>query len=190
KWLHPTDGVDPAGSHPDFHTTFFTPGDDDSAWKSGKDSADPNGGFGYGADFNGVNIGLPPEETHRHTAYFRHRFTTDKPHARLELRCQRDDALIVYLDGVEVLRDNLPAGPEAYLHSATIPQGPNNDGVIHRFPIRGTLAPGTHLLAISLHNTELPSSDLRIGGITLVEAAEEPKQEQASGKKASAPTPQ
>ena len=187
KWLHPTDGVDPAVSHPNFHKTFFMTGYDDSAWKSGKDSADPNGGFGYGPGFNGVNIGLPPDENHRHTAYFRHRFTTDKPHARLELRCQRDDAIIVYLDGVEVLRDNLTAGPEAYLLAASIPQGPDNDGVIHRFPIPGTLAPGPHLLAISVHNTELPSSDLRLGGITLVQTAEELKPPQGSTKNTSVP---
>ena len=162
----------------------------DSAWKSGKDNAAPNGGFGYGSGFNGVDIGLPPDENHRHSAYFRHRFTTDKPHARLELRCQRDDALIVYLDGVDVLRDNLPAGPEAYLLSATRPQRADNDGVVHRFPIPGTLASGTHLLAISVHNTELPSSDLRIGGITLVETADEPKPPQDSTKKTSAPASQ
>jgi len=175
KWLHPTDGVDPAVSQTNFHTAFFTSGYDDSAWKSSKDSAAPNGGFGYGSGFNGVDIGLPPDETHRHSAYFRHRFTTDKSHTRLELRCQRDDAIIVYLDGVEVLRDNLPAGPEAYLLSATIPQPPDNDGVVHRFAIPVTLAPGQHVLAISVHNTELPSSDLRLGGITLVETAEEPQ---------------
>ena len=166
--------MDPVASQPNFHVTFFTPGYDDSAWKSGKDSADPNGGFGYGSGFHGVDIGLPPDENHRHSAYFRLRFTTDKAHARLELRCQRDDAIIVYLDGVEVLRDNLPASPEGYLLAATIPQRPDNDGVIHRFPIPGALAPGQHLLAISVHNTELPSSDLRVGGITLVETAKEP----------------
>jgi tetratricopeptide (TPR) repeat protein len=175
KWLHPVDGVDPATGHSDFHTTFFTTGFDDSAWKSGKDSADPDGGFGYGPGFTGIDIGLPPDETQRHSAYFRHRFTTDKPHASLELRGQRDDAIIVYLDGKEVLRDNLPAGPDAYLLSATVPQRSDNDGVVHRFPIPGTLAPGEHLLAISVHNTKLPSSDLRLGGVTLVETAEEPK---------------
>ena len=32
-----------------------------------------------------------------------------------------------------------------------------------------TLPAGEHVLSISLHNTEAPSSDLRIGRITLVE---------------------
>ena len=73
--------------------------------------------------------------------------------------------------------------------SATVPQGPENDGVIHRFPIPGTLAPGDHLLAISVHNTELPSSDLRIGGVTLVETAEEQKPPQDSREKNPVPSP-
>ena len=184
KWLHPTDGVDPAGKDADFHTTFFAPGFDDSAWKRGKDSVDPNGGFGYGRDFSGLDIGKPEDETHRHSAYFRHRFTTDKPHASLELRCQRDDALIIYLDGKEVLRENLPAGPDTYLLAATASQGEENDTVVHRFPFPGTLEPGKHLLAISVHNTEKASSDLRLGGVTLVETGAEAKPEQDRGKQA------
>ncbi len=188
RWLHPVDGVDPAEADADFHTTFFTAGYDDSGWKTDKDSTNPNGGFGYGRDFAGVDIGMPEDETHRHTAWFRHRFTTDKAHASLELRCQRDDALIVYLDGKEVLRDNLPQGPDAYLLSATTPQKPDNDGVVHRFQIPGTLEPGEHILAISVHNTELPSSDLRLGGITLVETGAEAKPPQDGGNQAPAPT--
>ena len=184
KWLHPNDGVDPAGKDADFHTTFFAPGFDDSAWKTGKDSADPNGGFGYGRYFSGLDIGKPEDETHRRGAWFRHRFTTDKPHSSLELRCQRDDALIVYLDGKEVLRDNLPAGPDTYLLAATASQGEENDGVVHTFPIPSTLKPGEHVLAISVHNTEKASSDLRLGGITLVETGAEAKPGQDRGKQA------
>ena len=48
KWLHSSEGVDPAGDDEDFHTTFYTADFDDSKWKSGKDKAGPHGGFGYG----------------------------------------------------------------------------------------------------------------------------------------------
>jgi len=181
KWLHPTDGTDPAGTDPDFHTTFFSLTYNDSSWKSGKDSGDPAGGFGYGRGFNGVEIGTPENEAHRRTAWFRHRFTTDKAHGSLQLRCQRDDAIIVYLDGREVLRDNLPAGPDAFGLFAVVPQGAKNDGVVHRFPLPGTLETGEHLLAISLHNAAPPSSDLRIGAITLVETGTEARPPQDSG---------
>jgi tetratricopeptide (TPR) repeat protein len=169
KWLHPIDGRDPAETTAGFHTAFFRPDFDDSKWKAGTDSADPNGGFGYGLNFTGLSIGKPEDMIHRRTAYFRHVFKTDKAHDHLELRCRRDDGIIVYLDGKEVVRDNLPAGPDAYQLSATRAQGPDNDGVIHRFPIPGTLAAGDHILAVSVHNTAQPSSDLYLGGVTLAE---------------------
>ena len=127
------------------------------------------GGFGYGDVFDGVDIGKPEDEAHRHTAYFRHAFTTDTEHAHLELRCQRDDGIIVYLDGKEVVRDNVEPGEEAYLLHSTAFMGVEDDGVVHRFPIPGTLAAGTHTLAISVHNTAEDSSDLYLGGVTLVE---------------------
>src|SRR5829696_9342083 len=45
KWLHPTDGVDPASTNKDFHKTFMKADFDDSKWNTAKDSAGPNGGF-------------------------------------------------------------------------------------------------------------------------------------------------
>ncbi len=105
----------------------------------------------------------------RRTAYFRHAFTTDKPHSNLELRCRRDDGIIVYLDGKEILRDNTEAGPDAWQLPAKTTIGPGDDSVVQHFPVPGTLAAGKHLLAISVHNTAQPSTDLRLGGVTLVD---------------------
>ncbi|MFN0126298.1 MAG: hypothetical protein ACKV19_06390 [Verrucomicrobiales bacterium] len=68
KWFHPTDGVDSAADDADFHATFFAADYDDSTWKTGQDNADPSGGFGCGRDFAGVDIGMPEDETHRHSA--------------------------------------------------------------------------------------------------------------------------
>ncbi len=169
KWRHPTDGKDPAESTTGFHTAFFLPDFDDSAWKTGQDSDEPDGGFGYGLNFNGLSIGKPEGMKDRRTAYFRHAFTTDKPHSNLELRCRRDDGIIVYLDGKEILRDNTEAGPDAWMLSAKTPIGPGDDSVVQRFPVPGTLAAGKHLVAISVHNTAQPSTDLRLGGVTLLE---------------------
>ena len=84
------------------------------------------------------------------------------------LRCWRDDGIVVYLDGREVLRDNVEPGPEGYLLPAMQTMSGHNDGLELQFPIAGSLAPGPHLLAISLHNTANASSDLLLGGIKLV----------------------
>ena len=65
--------------------------------------------------------------------------------------------------------NNVKPGDEAYLLPATTMMGLENDGVPHRLPIPGTLAPGPHTLAISVHNISGASSDLYLGGVTLVE---------------------
>ena len=173
RWLHPLDGVDPAESDPDFHQLFYQPQYDDSSWQSGSDSAEPTGGFGYGDDdddFTGVDIGTPQSKELGKSAYFRHAFTTDREFTNLELHCRLDDGLIAYLDGTEVARDNMLAGYGAYSLPARFTVSDNEEENLIRIPLAGvTLSPGEHVLAISVHNTENPSSDLRIGAISLVE---------------------
>ena len=164
KWLHPSDGKDPAAGTPGFHETFFLPGFDDAAWNAGAMQGD---GFGYGEGFAGVDIGTPVP-AHRHTAYFRHRFRTDKPLTQLEIRAQRDDGVIIYFDGKPVCRDNMKEGPEAWLLAAGEPVSDADEGVTLAWPVPGELPAGDHVLAISVHNVSGSSSDLRLGGVSLV----------------------
>ena len=173
RWLHPVDGVDPAEADPDFHRIFHRPDFDDSGWNEGTDGQGEYGGFGYGDDwFTGVDIGTPAEKGLSKAAYFRHGFTTDEPFSNLELRCQRDDGMVVYLDGEEVARVNMKEGEESFELAAEFAVGDAAETTVFRLPLKGvTLRPGEHLLAISVHNTESPSSDLRIAEITLVEVA-------------------
>ncbi len=167
RYLHPTDGVDPAKKDPDFQTTFMQPDFDDTAWKSGADKPGPHGGFGYGeADFTGVDLGKPKNRDHRKTAYLRHRFATNDPMGRLVLKLQRDDAVIVYLDGKQVVRDNI-VGPEAYDLGATRTTSGDDETFVETYQLAAELAPGKHLLAIALHNRSGGSSDLRVAEISL-----------------------
>ncbi len=177
RWLHPVDGVDPAKADPDFHRTFFAPDFDDASWQTGQDRDGTTGGFGYGDEsFKGVDLGTPTVAANNdgkrqgYSAYFRHRFTTVTKHTHLELRCQRDDGIIVYLDGKEMARDNMSDGEEAYRLPAVSAVGNQSETTVYRIPLPGALPAGDHVLAISLHNPENASSDLRIGGITLVES--------------------
>jgi hypothetical protein len=178
KWLHPTDGKDPAEADSDFHTTFYATDFDDSKWQEGKDKPGPSGGFGYGDQdeqrgFEGVDLGTPVATEDRNPAYFRLKFKTEKPFELLKLKCQRDDGLIVFLDGKEVTRNNMPKGDEAFnLFSSETVSGDGETEVIS-MPFKKKLEPGEHLLAISLHNRAGPSSDLRIAEISLETATEE-----------------
>jgi WD40 repeat protein/tetratricopeptide (TPR) repeat protein len=172
RWLNPIDGVDPQDSVPDFHKRFFLPDFDDSSWRIGRDQLGETGGFGYGKEgFTGVEIGTP-EKGNRHSAYFRHTFKTRKTYSNLELRCQFEGGIIVYLDGKEVTRSNI-VGEDSYRLTASDAIEGAEETKIRSFLIGGELPPGEHVLAISLHNSSAASSDLRIGEITLVELAKE-----------------
>ncbi|MBM4155066.1 MAG: hypothetical protein FJ221_08555 [Lentisphaerae bacterium] len=165
KWLHPTDGVDPAGAEPGFHEKFSTLAFDDSKWASGKDSPEAGGGFGYG-DPVGVTWDTPEKEN-RKTGYLRRKFTTKQAMKDLVLSLQRDDGVIVYLDGREAGRDNMADGPEAYALVASAIVSGEDERTPVEVRLSGELPAGEHVLAISLHNRDGGSTDLRAAGITL-----------------------
>ena len=78
---------------------------DDSSWPVGQAQ------LGYGGDGEKTTIGTGPHPTLKAmTAYFRTTFHVDQPeqHSRLVFRLLRDDGAIVYLNGREIARDNMP----------------------------------------------------------------------------------
>ena len=88
---------DPRWMEPDFVDSF---------WFRGPAS------FGYG-DNPKTTVGWGPDEKKKYTTtYFRTRFEIEEPEeiASLVIRLQRDDGAIVYLNGEEVVRDNMPEG--------------------------------------------------------------------------------
>ena len=156
KWLHPTDGIDPEQVTPGFHRKFPQLDFDDSDWNVDNDSTGPHGGFRFGEP-GIVDIGTPPAGTIS-TAYFRHEFNTDEPLTNLAIKMLRDDGVIVYLDGSEVGRDNMGpqnGAPEAFQLTASsdsITSVGQERGIVE-FPLAGSLEPGRHVLAISLHGS-------------------------------------
>ncbi|MCA9148377.1 MAG: hypothetical protein KDA92_03710 [Planctomycetales bacterium] len=181
RWLHPTDGKDPAEKVEDFHKTFFNADFDDAKWKEGQDKAGAHDGFGYGGvgedegDFTGVDLGTPTSEN-RKTAYLRHKFVTKEDQENLVLKCQRDDGIIVYIDGKEVLRNNVEKDKaDAYDLFANVTVGGTEETKVNTFKLDTKLPAGEHVIAISLHNREGGSSDLRVAEISLETA--EPEQD-------------
>jgi hypothetical protein len=178
RWLHPTDGVDPGKEDKEFHKTWHTLEFDDAKWKAGKDKEGPHGGFGYGEeDFEGVDIGAPPADdpaeekngVKRRTAYFRHAFESKDEVASLVLKLQRDDGIVVYLDGKEIARDNVGLNDDSYELMAFTTTAGEEETKVREYKLKGPLKPGKHILAISLHNRAGGSSDLRIAEISLAE---------------------
>lgn len=166
KWLHPTDGKDPAAAEAGFNENFATLKYDDAKWQTGKDSDTEGGGFGYG-DPAGVTWEVPAAAEDRKSAYLRHKFTTKKAYQDLVISMQRDDGVVVYLDGKEAGRDNVGEGRDSYDLMSEKTVGGEAEKAPVEIRLSGTLAAGEHILAISLHNRSGGSSDLRVAGITL-----------------------
>ncbi len=97
SWKYDASGNEPPAG-------WLAAGHDDSAWQEG---AAPLG-FGNDNETTVITPGTPRPTSY----YFRRRFTVDDPAAFQALRARviRNDGVALYLNGVEIGRDNLPAG--------------------------------------------------------------------------------
>ena len=123
---------------------------EDSAWSSGPAEL----GFEEGDEATLIQSG-------HITYYFRHAFSVDDPaqYDSLRLYLKRDDGAVVYLNGTEVARDNLPEGE---ITSATLAENADDDGNnFHEFTVDSVdLAEGENLLAVEVHQVSATSSDV------------------------------
>jgi hypothetical protein len=81
---------------------------DDQSWQNG------NAPFGYGMDGLGSNLSYGNDPSNKHiTSWFRRHFNVQKVNqfGNLKIRTRRDDGILIYVNGVEIFRDNLPQGP-------------------------------------------------------------------------------
>ena len=133
----------------------------DSAWASGPAP------LGYG-DANGqlpaTTTGYGPDANNKYvTTYFRRAFTASNPASvtSLNVSVQRDDGAVVYLNGVEVFRSNMPNGPIDYLTFASMVVGGTDE--ITFFPQAvdpSLLVNGSNVLAVEIHQANAGSSDI------------------------------
>jgi hypothetical protein len=106
-------------------------------------------------------------QTNLITAYFRTHFSFSGDRTRTILRIQGklDDGGVVYLNGVELARIGMPAAPVVIDHSTLAPRSVGDtdpeDAVQLYFP--SALRSGDNVLAVSLHQANLTSSDTTLG---------------------------
>ena len=93
--------------------------------------------------------------------YFRRSFVVPALNGmtNLLLEVQRDDGVALYLNGVDLYRDNLPTGALAYSQLATNASDQGNTWLATTLPLTGLL-PGTNLLTAEVHQSSLSSSDI------------------------------
>ncbi len=120
---------------------------DDAIWPSG------NAELGYGDGDEATVIASV------YTAYFRHTFNVADPslYASLDLFVTYDDAVAVYLNGVEIYSINLPAPPYAYNTFATATSSDNALGTIS---LENLLVSGDNVITAEVHQRSTTSSDL------------------------------
>lgn len=138
-------------------TAWREPAFDASAWASGPAE------LGYGDGDEDTVVASGPTGNHYITTYFRHQFDVGAPGGitSLELRVQRDDGVVIYLNGVEVARSNLPNGTIGHLTRA--PSGVNGaaEQAWLTFSIPANLlVSGTNVVAAEVHQNAPNSSDM------------------------------
>lgn len=139
--------------------SWSTPEFDDQAWKQGP------GSLGYGD--NDETTVIPNKKNEKGerpiTAYFRGAFSLDshKIPEGLFVRMLHDDGMVMYLNGREVSRNNMPPGSvePTTLASESRSEEIENDYWQTKIPATA-LVPGRNVVAVEIHQNKANSSDL------------------------------
>jgi lamin tail-like protein/Big-like domain-containing protein/CotH protein len=139
-------------------TNWSRPGFDDSAWSFGQ------GPFGYGGNQSELRtiVSYGPNAANKYiTTYFRQIFELGNPdgYTILRLNVKRDDGIAVYLNGVEVFRNNLTN--RAVYNSLATNATDNGTAVLTTTINPLLLIAGDNLLAAEVHQTSVSDADLR-----------------------------
>ena len=79
----------------------------------------------------------------------------------LTIKFRRDDGGLVYINGTEVIRSNMPDGPINYLTTAVTPQSGAQETTYYPFAVSSSyLSNGNNMIAVEIHQVSANSSDL------------------------------
>lgn len=126
---------------------------DDSMWLSGR----PEFGYGDGDETTVVRWG--PSTTNKYiTTYFRTSIDIADP-SRLSdvyLNLVADDGAVVYLNGSEVVRDNMPSGTISGSTLAATARDGAFESAVRSFPVStNRLVPGPNVIAVEVHQAKI-----------------------------------
>jgi hypothetical protein len=150
-WKYNDSGLDP-------DTRWKEEDFDDSAWSEGAGEL----GYGDGDEATILDFGGNSEQKHI-SYYFRLKFDIAYPEQFQELALQmiRDDGVVAYLNGTELLRNNMPAGEilPTTLATSFVDEAQENSYMSFSADAEKLLA-GTNILAVEVHQYDPTSSDL------------------------------
>ena len=150
-WKYWDKGSLPAAN---WHTAAYA----DTAWSGGPAP------LGYGPNqTNATLLSYGTNSSAKYpTTYFRKTFTVADPSliTGLNLGLVRDDGAVVYLNGVEVVRSNLPASGSIGYSTFASSSASNKLNVLPFTVPANLLVAGTNLLAVEVHQVTAGSGDL------------------------------
>ncbi|MFZ1677877.1 MAG: metallophosphoesterase family protein, partial [Saprospiraceae bacterium] len=139
-----------AGMEPPLQSglTWYQSSYDASSWNTGPAQL----GYGDGDETTVISSATL-------TAYFRQSFTVNdvSDYSGLNLQLTYDDGAVVYLNGVEIWRVNMPVGNVTYNTFASSGSG---DNAMASITTSNTLVNGTNILAVEIHQHAANSSDI------------------------------
>jgi hypothetical protein len=136
-------------------TAWRSAGFNDASWASGPAQ------LGYGDGDEATVVSFGPDSGNKHiTTYFRRSFNVADAslYQSASLRVLRDDGAVVYLNGVEVFRSNMPGGTVGY---RTLASSAIDDSTFHLASIDpANLVSGANVVAVEIHQANATSSDI------------------------------
>ena len=142
-------------------TNWFVAGYNDLSWASGRGVLGRLNAASSIPTNTVLTLGVPQ----RLTYYFRTTFNapTNAGITGFQITHYFDDGAIVYLNGKEAYRYNMPGGPASYatLASSTI-SGPPAEFGPNTFPVTN-MVPGANVLAVEVHQAASNSGDVVMG---------------------------
>lgn len=151
-WKYLDDGTDPGTQWKDLNF-------DDNSWSSGQ------GELGYGDGDENTTLSYGGNSQNKYiTYYFRKKF--ELPASGFEalsyiLNIKRDDGAIVYVNGQEVIRTNMPDGIITNTTLASSAIGGSEESAFNSYPLDSTLfQSGMNIIAVEVHQGNVTSSDI------------------------------
>lgn len=149
-WKYLDNNTRPTG----WETTTFN----DASWASG------NAELGYGDGGEATVVSFGPSSTNKYvTTYFRRvvNITGLNTYANMTFNVIRDDGFVLYVNGAEVYRNNMPSGTIGHSTLANATVG----GTDETTPVSFSICPsafveGNNTIAIEMHQDAVTSSDI------------------------------
>ncbi len=129
----------------------------DGSWASGPAQ------LGYGDGDEATVVSYGPQSNNKYiTTYFRKAISVADAavFTGYTLKVRRDDGIVVYINGVEKYRNNMPTGTIAYNTLASANASDEGNTWFSTTLAAGSLVTGTNVIAVEIHQVNKTSSDI------------------------------